>query len=144
MILSKVPSEVAVVVREHGHAVLESRVLDTPLRELVLALRDRCRRDVAAVVRRRVDGEAAPAGADLEHAIAGCKRQEVGQTIELVHGRLGQRIRRPFEHGARVHHRFVEDPLEELVPEVVVGPDVAGVSVLVGAPSSGDGIDDGS
>jgi hypothetical protein len=34
--------------------------------------------------------------------------------------------------------------LEELVPEVVVGADVAGVSVLVGAPSPGDGIDDGS
>jgi hypothetical protein len=84
------PSDVAVVVREHRHAVLESCVPDTPLREFVLAWRWTREVEMLEDPIRRVDGEAAPAGSDLEHAIAGCKREEVGQPIELVHGRLGQ------------------------------------------------------
>ena len=74
-----------------------------------------------------VDGETAPAGADLQQVVAGGEAQPVADPVELAH-RGGLQIVVPgLEDGAGVGHGRVEEELKEAVPEVVMGVDVAAV-----------------
>ena len=68
--------------------------------------------------------EAAPAAADLEHAIAGLEPELVADPLILAPLRVCERLVRPLEDRARVGHRLVEHQREEIVPEVVVVGDV--------------------
>jgi len=80
---------------------------------------------VAAAGRGGVNRERTPAGADLEHAILGTEVKLLADTFELRDLRLLERHRIVLENRARVAHRRIEHPREELVAEVVVGGDVA-------------------
>jgi hypothetical protein len=120
--------EVPVVLEEHGDAVAEAGRADALARELVLGRRDGGRGDPAAGATRRVQREAAPARADLEHVILRPERELAADRVELRRRRLRERHVRPLEQRTRVHHRLVEEQLEEVVAEVVVRSDVAPAS----------------
>ena len=143
------PSQTAIVVApdvlEHAHrhedvvlaldvAVVVLDVLDAPVEPLFLRLRarvaDLLARDVVRahrhpVVPRHVAGEAAPAAAGLDHAIAGPQLQLAADVVHLRALRLLERHAGLGIVGAGVLHRVVvEPPLVELVAEIVVVRDV--------------------
>jgi len=72
-----------------------------------------------------VNGHPAPAGADLEQVIGRLQLERAADPLEAdVLGPL-EALLTGLEVGARVHHRLaVEEELEHLVAEVVVGGDV--------------------
>ena len=90
-----------------------------------------------------MDREAAPAAADVEHALALLQRELAADQREL--GLLGllERRRAALEVGAAVGHRRVEEQREELVARVVVVADRAAVAAervpLAGQPQLGCG-----
>ena len=83
-------AEVAVVVAQQRDAVLQARGVDALARPGVLFARDRGGGHAAAVVARGVQREAAPAGADLEHALAGPEVELAADAVELGDRRLLQ------------------------------------------------------
>ena len=82
-------------------------------------------RDAAAVPARSVHGEAAPAGADLQHVVVGFQSELAADPLELGLLGRGEVLARLGEHGAGVGQRRVEERAEEVVAQVVVGGDVA-------------------
>jgi hypothetical protein len=72
------------------------------------------------VVLCRVEREAAPAAADVEHALAGLQVQLRADELELVPLRLLERGRAAREDRAAVRHRLVQHEPEEVVGDVVV------------------------
>ena len=70
-------------------------------------------------------GEAAPAAADLEHAIFGAELELLADAPVLAALGVRQRLVDAVEDGAGVGHRLVEHQLEQVVAEVVVVGDVA-------------------
>ncbi len=132
--------EVAVVVVQHGDAVGQALAGD-PLGGVgVLLGRDRGGGDPGAVVAGRVHGEAAPAGADLDDPLVGAQVEHAAEPVELLLGGVLERGVPGREDGRRVHHRGVEEVLEEVVAEVVVGPDVRAVAALVLAAEAAHGV----
>ena len=85
--------------------------------------------------------EATPAGADLEQTIVGLEIEEHREPVELRDRRVGERRVRRLEHGARVRHGLVEHTSEEVVAEVIVRPDVAGVALRAHGTKARDRID---
>ena len=73
----------------------------------------------------RMQRKAAPAGADLEHVILRPERELAANGVKLRRRRLRERHFRPLEQRTRVHHRLVEEQLEEVVTEIVVRGDIA-------------------
>ena len=76
-----------------------------------------------------MDGEPAPAGADLEQVI---RRREVELAADALEFRdlcLVQRRVGAFENAARIRHRLVEEQCEQVVAEIVVRGDVAPAAV---------------
>jgi len=71
-----------------------------------------------------VQSEAAPTGADLDHAIAGTQPELAGDEVQTRQLRFVQGHLRRGECRCRVHQRFVEEQLEEVVAQVVVRSDV--------------------
>ena len=69
--VERLAGEVAVVHHPDVHAVREAALLGAPARERGLGLRQRDSHHVHTVVRGGVEREAAPAAADVEHALAG-------------------------------------------------------------------------
>ena len=118
------PREVAVVLQQHGHAVLEPGLAHAPHGGRVLVLGDRRRGHAAAARAGGVQRQRAPARADLQQVVGRLQVELVVDQLELGHRGLLERHPRPLEQRAGVHHRRVEHPLEEVVAEVVVGLDV--------------------
>ena len=73
-----------------------------------------------AVLARRVDREAAPAAADVEHAHPRLQVELAGDQLEFRALRLLERLCAAREDRAAVGHRVVEEQREELVADVVV------------------------
>ena len=71
---------------------------------VVLFLRDRRGRHVAAIVRDGVDRESTPAGADLDHPVAGLQRQLAADGVELGDRGLLQRGFRRGKDSAGIGH----------------------------------------
>ena len=94
-------------------------------RQAPLLARDRGGGDAAAEALRRVQREAAPAGADLEQVVRRLELELAADEIEPRDLRVVQRLPRMLERRGRVHHRLVEEQPEEIVAEVVVRGDVA-------------------
>ncbi len=117
--------QVAVVAEEHRDPILQPGPADNGDRVVVLLARDRGRRDPATARRSGVDGQGSPPRPDLEQVVPRAKVEPVADQLEL--GQLGvlERRRALGEHRARVAHRPVEHPREQLVAKVVVGGDVA-------------------
>ena len=89
-----------------------------------------------AVLARRVDREAAPAAADVEHPLALLQRQLGAHEVELraLRGLEARPVAR--EERAAVGHRPVEPQREEVVGDVVVVADRAAVALdAVAAPA---------
>jgi hypothetical protein len=114
---------IAVVLEQHAHAIAQAGPADPLGRVGVLLGGDRGRRHAAAVARGGVLGEAAPAGADLEHVVRGRELELGADPLELAQRGLLERGRGRVEDGAGVHHRAVEELREQLVAEVVMGGD---------------------
>jgi hypothetical protein len=89
------------------------------------------RRHPAAAGGGGVEREAAPAGSDLDHVIGGSERELLADPFELGHRGLLKRHALTFEQRARVAHRRVEHPSEQLVAEVIVGGDVATAAIAI-------------
>ena len=81
------------------------------------------------VVVRGVDREAAPAAADVEHALAGGECELARDHVELGRLRLLERARAAREDRAAVGHRGVEEQREEVVADVVVVADSGRVAL---------------
>ena len=94
-------------------------------RERRLFRGDRQAGHAAAVLGRGEAREAAPAAADLEHAILLDQPQPLADPPVLAPLGIRERLVGVLEDGARVGHRLVEHQLEEVVAEVVVVGDVA-------------------
>ncbi len=84
--------------------------------------------DPAPVAAGGVQREPAPAGADLEHVVAGAEVELAADPVVLRDGCLGQRRLLVFEDAAGVGQGFVQKELVELVSQVVVREDVAAAS----------------
>ena len=112
--------EVAVVLQTDVDPVSQAGVAHPLSGLLVLGGGDRGRGDPAPVVPGGVDGETAPAGADLHDVVLGAEGQLGAQPVQL--GLLGalQILAGVVEHGGGVGHRRVEEGGEEVVAEVVV------------------------
>ena len=78
----------------------------------------------AAVVTGRIDGEATPAGADLQQMIVGAECQPLADGTQLGLLSLFQAGLCMGVDGTRVLHMAVEKTLIEGVAEIVVGGDV--------------------
>ena len=78
---------------------------------------------------RRVDGEAAPAAADVEHALARLEVELGADQLELRLLRLLERRGAAREDRAAVGHRGAEEQREELGRQVVVVAHRAGVAL---------------
>ena len=93
---------------------------------LVLLARDGGGGHAAAVVARGVQRHAAPAGADLQQVVVGLQLELAADALAAcASGASSRRGLGAAEHRRRVHHGRVEEQLEQLVAEVVVGGDVA-------------------
>jgi hypothetical protein len=90
-----------------------------------LRLRQRDAGHAHPVVLRRVDGEAAPAAADVEQPLALFEGELRADELELRPLRLLQRLGAARPDRARVGHRLVEEQREEVVRDVVVVRDGA-------------------
>ena len=90
--------EVAVVLEQDRHAILQPARAHALGREGVLFAGDRRGRHPAAVVLGRVDGKPAPAGADLQHVVGGAE-------VELRADPLELRERGLFEGGLAASRR---------------------------------------
>ena len=121
--------ELAVVAQQHGDAVLQAGGAHERDRVVVLLARDGGGRHAAAVVRGGVDGQPAPAGADLQQVVARAEVELAADQLELVQRRVLERRARRGEDRRRVHHPLVEEEREEVVAEVVVGGDLAAAAV---------------
>ena len=125
--LVELAGEVAVVAELHVDAVREAGGGDAPAGEVELLAGDRDGGHVAAVGAGGVERPAAPAGTDLEHAIAGGEAELAAQGVVLLPlRRLEGEIRRgggPLRGG--IHQRGIEKEGEEIVREIVVLADVA-------------------
>ena len=98
---------------------------DATLRVDALLGRDRRGGHAAAVLARGVEREAAPARPDLEQVVVRPELEQRADPVELDALRVGERLVAGVEDRGRVHHRLgVEEGLEHLVAEVVVGGDV--------------------
>ena len=119
--------QLAPVLHADVDAVGDAGLLGARAGALGLRRRQRDAGDVDAVVDRGVHGEAAPAAADVEQALAGLEAELGAHELEL--GLLGLLERRgpAREDRAAVGHRLVEEEREELRPEGRSG----------GAPSGG-------
>ena len=118
-------AQVAVVLEQHGHAILEPGLAHAPHGGRVLVRGDRRRGHAAAARAGGVHGERAPARADLQQVVGRLQVELVEDQLELGASRPA-RASCPgrVEQRAGVHHRRVEHPLEQVVAEVVVGLDV--------------------
>ena len=84
-------AQVAVVVEAEVDQVLDAGCAHASSGDVVLLARDRGGRDAAAARGRGVDGEAAPAGADLEHVVARAELELLADQLELGERRLLER-----------------------------------------------------
>jgi hypothetical protein len=110
-----------------------------------LRLRESDADHVGAVLLGGADREAAPAATDVEHPLARLDRQLAGDGVELHHLRLLERLRVALgEVRAAVGHRLVEEEPEELVGDVVVVADGAGVALLAVAAAGRDELGGGA
>ena len=114
------PGELAVVGDAEVGAVADPGLLGAAARGLDLRRRERDAGDVDAVALGGVDGERAPAAADVEHTLAPLEAELLAD--QLVLGLLGrlERRRAAREDRARVGHRRAEEEAEELGRDVVV------------------------
>ena len=120
----------------------EPGVGDAPARAGQLVRRDRGRGDTAAVAGRGVDGEGAPARADLEQVVLGTEPEHAAEPVDLGDARLLQGGVGALEDPAGVGHGGVEHELEEVVAQVVVVGDVAAAAgPRVAAEGVPDGVD---
>ena len=135
--------QVPVVAVQDGDPIGQPLFHDPLGRIPELGVGDGGRGDPAAVVGRRMTGEATPSGADLHHVVVGAEVELSAQPVELdplggreIHVRLG-------EDRGRVHHRLVQHQGEELVGHVVVGLDVVPVVLLPGRPDPAEPVGGG-
>ena len=104
--------------------ILQAGLADTPPRQLELLAGDRDAGHTAAGRARGVDGKASPPRADLQHVIVGSDSQLLDDHVVLADlGRV--EVRRVGPIRARVGEGLVQEEPEELIPQVVVGVDVA-------------------
>ncbi len=117
--------ERAVVLQQDRDAVREPGVGHPLPRQVGLLLREGEAGHARAELARRVQREAAPAAADLQHVRIAAETQLLADAPVL--GLLGllERHLGPLEHRARVGPRRVEEQRVEVVAEVVVVLDVA-------------------
>jgi hypothetical protein len=119
--------EVAVVEQVHAHAPGEPSLGDQLVDVGVLVLAQRDALGAHAVVLGGEQEQAAPAGADVEEAVAFLQHQLGADVLELGGLRLRDRHRRIAEVGARVDPARVEPEGVEVVGDVVVELDLLGV-----------------
>ena len=122
------PGEVSVVVWPHSDEMRESRAGHPLASDLELCVGDRRCRHAAAVAGGGVDGEAAPAAADLEQLVFGRELEQPADSVELGALRVDQRLLWSSEQPTRVGHRRVEHQSEEVVGDVVVRSDVPSIA----------------
>ena len=100
--------EFAIIELQDLDAIRQSGVRDTFACQFELAVRQRDADRVHAVVLGGVQGQPAPAAADVEEAFAGAQTQLAADQVELGELRVLQRVAGVAEVGARVHHERVE------------------------------------
>ncbi|MNZ41380.1 hypothetical protein D3C78_589280 [compost metagenome] len=116
--------ELAIVLEQQGDAIFQAHLGDALRGVGVLLARQGGGGHPAAVVAGRVQRHAAPAGADLQQVVGGLEVELLADALQLVELRLLEAVGRIEEHRRRVHHGRVEEGLEQLVAEIVVGGDV--------------------
>ena len=121
--------QIAVVGDQDLDAVGDPGLRHQPPGQLGLRRRERYPRHADPVVARGVDREAAPAAADVEHALPGLQLELLRDQLELGPLRLGQCLRAAREQRAAVGHRLVKEQREEFVADVVVVADRLGVAL---------------
>ena len=114
------PGQVAIVLAQHGDAILQAQLANLLLRILVLLPGDGCGGDPAAVVAGRVNGHAAPAGAYFHQVIVSAELQLAAYLVQLGHRGALERCRRFVEQGGGVHHGGVQEQAEKVVAQVVM------------------------
>ena len=120
------PGDLAVVAQLDAHAIRQPGGGNPLSGERVLRRRDRDRRHAAAELAGRIQGEAAPAGADLEHVLARrAARRRAAMTAYLLRWASASAWSGVGKDRARVRHGLVEEQAVEVVAEVVVRRDVA-------------------
>ena len=127
-------AEFAVILAQHGDAVVQAGLCNAFTRHVVLLTGNGGGGDAATVVARRVQGEAAPAAANLKQVVARMKFELATHAVELFDRGLLQGCLRVFEDTARVHHGVVKKQFEHLVAEIVVLGNVLAAALQGVAP----------
>src|SRR4051794_36826924 len=113
-------TDLAVVLDPDVDLVANAGSVRTLPRDLRLRLRQRDAGDVDVVLLRGMHDPAAPATADVEHALAWLQVELRADQVELCLLRLFEGRRTPGEDRAAVGKRLAEEQLEELRRQVVV------------------------
>jgi hypothetical protein len=124
--------QVSVVAHEDLDAVTQTGLGNPGQSVIALLAGDRGGGHATAASPRGVDGEAAPARADLEHVVLGPDLEPLADPVELGHRGLLERHALVLEERAGIHHRRVEHAAEQVVADVVVKGDIA-TAALPGA-----------
>lgn len=131
---------VPVVAEAHLHPIRQPRRGDPLPGQCQLHLGKGEAGDPAKVAASGVEGEAAPAGADLQYLIPGLQRQFAADAFQLGGGGLRQGHIRALENSAGVHESLVQPETVEIIAQVVMSGDVTaatGAVVAAGAMQLG-------
>jgi hypothetical protein len=120
----------AVILQAELHHVVEPAFGGARTGDGELLFRQRDAGDVGAAMLGEIKGKAAPAGADVEDALAGFDVKLGGDVALLGELRLVQRLPRPLKIGARILLVVVEKQVVEPPVEIVVMRDVAAGTAL--------------
>ena len=117
--------KVAIVPELEMHVVVETLGLGALGGDRVLFGRERDAEHVGLEASCQIEAEPAPAGADVEHGLAGLHPQLRGDVALLGGLRFFERHVGPLEIGAGILHVGVEEELVEFAGQIVVALDVA-------------------
>ena len=120
--------EVTVVAHLDAAAVLKTVVRDAVTGERRLRLAQGDAENLHAVAARRVAGQPTPTTPDVQQRLSGTESQRAADEVELGFLRLAQILVSGREIGAGVGEMFVEPERVEIVADVVVVLDGAGVA----------------
>ena len=118
----------AIILEPDADQFLESFFLNLLPRVRVLLLRDRDRRDAAAVRFRKMNADGTPTASDLETLLPAFECEKGADPFDLRLLRGFDRHVRAFEDRRGIDHRLVEEQAEEIVREVVVSSNVPAAS----------------
>ncbi|MNF97399.1 hypothetical protein D3C84_802270 [compost metagenome] len=118
-------AQITVILAQHRNTLLQAQRLHTLARISVLRVGECRGGNAAAVAGSGMDGQAAPAAANLQKMLVGFELKLLADAFQLVQLGRFKGLFGTVELCGGVHHSRVEQSLEQGVAQVVMGENVA-------------------